>query len=175
MPVAVLVEFAAGGDEGGGEDGAPLFALGFAVVAEADGEVDVLDRDEVGVEAADCLEGLAGGPEGAEGDAVFGEVGDDHHGAADDAEGPALGDDEGAAADDLLLEFFHDDAEEVGVEAGVGIDRDDDVSGGGGEAGVADAGEVFGVFVGDDGAGVAGDLLGPVGAAVENDDCFDFR
>lgn len=175
MPVAELVELSAGGDEGGGPDGAPSFAKGAAVFAEADCEVDVFDRDEVGVEAADRLEGCAGGPEGGEGEAVFGEVGDDHAGAADDAERPALGEDHGSAADDVsvLLKFFDGEAEEVGVKAGVGIDRDDEVSARGGEAGVADAGEVFGVFVCDDGAEVASDLFGAVGAAVEDDDGFD--
>ena len=173
MPVAVLVELAAGGDEGGGPDGAPFFALGSAVGAEAEGEVDVLDRDEVGVESVDRLEGFARGPEGGEGEAIFGKVGDDCDAAADDAEGPAVGEDHRTAANDVLLELFDCDAEEVRVESGVGIDGDDDVAGGGGEAGVADTGEVFGVLAGDGGAEVAGDLLGAVGAAVEDDDCFD--
>lgn len=174
MPVAVLVEFAARGDKWGGPDGAPLFAEGFSVIAKAEGEVDVFDGDEVGVEAVDRLEGFASGPEGGEGESVFGEVWNDHESAADDAEGPAVGENHGTAADDLsALEFFDRDAEEVWVESGIGIDGDDDVSGGGGEAGVADAGEVFCIFAGDDGTEVACDLLGAVGAAVQDDDGFD--
>jgi len=86
VPVSVLVEFSGGGDEGGGPDGAPFFAKSFSVVAEADGEVDVFDGDEVGVEAIDGGEGFAGGPEGGEREFIFGEVGDDHEGAANDAE-----------------------------------------------------------------------------------------
>jgi len=64
VPVAVLVEFSAGGDEWCGPNRAPLFADRFAVVAEPEGEVDVLDGDEVRVEALDRFEGVARGPEG---------------------------------------------------------------------------------------------------------------
>jgi len=174
MPVAVLVELSAGCHKRRAPDSAPFFAEGFAIVTEADGEINILDRDEVGIEAVDGIKGFAGGPEGGEGEAVFGEVGGGHHGAAQDAERPAVGEDHGSAADEVFLEFFDRDAEEVGVEAGVGIDGDDDLAGGGCEAGVADAGKIFGVFAGDDGTEVAGDLFGAVAAAVEDDDRFDF-
>lgn len=60
------------------------------------------------------------------------------------------------------------------MEAAVGIDGDDDVAIGGGEAGISDAGEVFGIFAGNDSSGLAGDFFGAVGAAIEDDDGFDF-
>ena len=105
MPVAVLVELSAGCHKRRAPDSAPFFAEGFAIVTEADGEINILDRDEVGIEAVDGIKGFAGGPEGGEGEAVFGEVGDGHHGAAHDAERPAVGEDHDSAADEIFLEF----------------------------------------------------------------------
>ena len=174
VPVAVLVEFAAGGDERGGPDGAPFFVLTLSVPVEAAGEVDILDGDKVGIEAIDGLEGFAGGPEGGVGKAVFGKVGNEHETRRDDAEGPSFGEDKGAAADEFSRgQLFHHDAQEVRVEAGVGIDGHDDIAGGGSKARVADAGEVLGVLAGDGRPGFAGDGLGAVGAAVEHDHGLD--
>ena len=173
VPIAVLIKLAAGGDEWGRPDRAPFLAESLAVIAEAAGEVDVLDRDEVGIESADGVEGLPRGPKGGVGKTVFDDVGNDHEGAADDAEGPSLREDEGAAADKVLVEFFEDEAEEVRVESGVGIDGYNDLAGGGGDPSITNAGEVFGIFEDEDGSGCARDLLGAVGAAVEDHDGFD--
>ena len=86
MPVAVLVEFSARGCHGSGPDGPRFLTDGFGVVAHTDGKVDIFDGDEVRVEAAEVIESFSGGPEGAEGDFVFGQVREEDCATSDDAE-----------------------------------------------------------------------------------------
>ncbi len=86
VPVAVLVEFSARGCHGSGPDGPRFLADGFGVVAHTDGKVDIFDGDEIRVEAAEVIESFSGGPEGAEGDFVFGQVREEDCATSDDAE-----------------------------------------------------------------------------------------
>ena len=174
VPVAVLVEFSARGRHGSGPDGAGFLADGFGVVAHTDGEVNIFDGDEIRVEAAEVIKSFTGSPEGTEGDFVFGQVGEEDCSASNDAEGPAFGKNHVSASDIATLsEFFDDDAQELGMHLAVGVDGDDNIARACSGAGIANTGEVLGVFFCDDGSKFPRDLFGPVGTAVEHDDGFD--
>lgn len=86
VPVAVLVEFSARCCHGSGPDGAGFLADGFGVVSHPDGEVDIFDGDEIRVEAAEVIKSFSAGPEGPEGDFVFGEVREEDCATSNDAE-----------------------------------------------------------------------------------------
>lgn len=59
------------------------------------------------------------------------------------------------------------------MESAVGIDGDDDIALSGCESGIANAGEVLGVFRDQPTSGSLGDLSGAIRAAVQHDKDFD--
>ena len=173
VPVAVLIKFPAGSFKGSGPDRSPLFSLRESVVTESHRKIDIFDRDEFGIETADCFEAFPGRPKGAIGHAVFGEVGDDHHGAGHDAERPSFRDNECASANDRTFEFFENDAEKLRVELTISIDGDDDFSRGGRESSIADFSKVLRFFARDHGAELSSNLFCAVSATIENDHGFN--
>ena len=77
IPVAELVELPARGDSGAANERAPRAAGFAAVLFQAPGEIDILDRDEARVEAADFVEIPLPKPEQPEAHAGEREVGQD--------------------------------------------------------------------------------------------------
>lgn len=71
VPVALLIEFSAGGGEGGSEKGPEFLVTVKAELPEAHRKVDILDGDVIGIESANRFTRFTGGPEGAKGDFIL--------------------------------------------------------------------------------------------------------
>lgn len=174
VPISLLIELSAGGGERCSEQGPEFLITVDAELTEADGEVDILDGDEVGIKSADCFACFSSGPEGAKGDFEFCEIERNDGSGHEDPRRPALRKDHGSAADVFsALKLSDDILKHARVEAAVSIDSDDDVAISGIEAGISDAGEVLGFFGDESASGALCDFGSVISAAVENDDCFN--